>query len=250
MQKLASLGFPTESKSVLCKTIHEAIEIAKRWMIERDSFPYEVDGLVIKVNDLQLAESLGVGGKDPRGAIAFKFPAIEVTTILEEIGLNVGRTGVITPYAILEPVEVGGVIVRQATLHNFDYILDKDIRIGDRVLVKRAGDVIPYVIGPVVEARPKETKKFQIPKRCPVCEQPLQQFPGEVAIYCVNGACPAQLVRNLEHFVSRSAMDIEGFGIRIAEQLVDAGLVTDVADIYSLKKDDLLQQEGFGEKKA
>lgn len=250
LEKLKTLGFPVDSQAVLCETIEEAIETANGWVEKRESFPYEIDGLVIKVNDLELSDALGIVGKDPRGAIAFKFPAVEVTTSLLDIGLNVGRTGVITPYAILEPVEVGGVIVKQATLHNFDYIREKDIRVGDRVLIKRAGDVIPYVIGPVIDARPESTEKYKPPKRCPVCNQPIQRFPGEVAVYCVNGACQAQLIRNLEHFVSRPAMDIEGFGIRIAEQLVASGLVKDVADIYSLTQDSLLQLEGFAEKKA
>ena len=189
-------------------------------------------------------------GKDPRSAIAFKFPAIEVTTQLEDIGVNVGRTGVLTPYAILEPVEIGGVIVKQATLHNFDYIKDKDIRIGDRVLVKRAGDVIPYVIGPVVDVRSGKQTKYLPPKKCPVCNTVVEHIEGEVAWYCVNAACPAQVIRNIEHFVSRGAMDIVGLGIKIVEQLVEAGLVKDVADLYTLSEQDLLSLEGFAEKKA
>jgi DNA ligase (NAD+) len=157
---------------------------------------------------------------------------------------------VLTPTAVLEPVEVGGVIVKQATLHNFDYILEKDIRIGDRVLLKRAGDVIPYVIGPVVDARTGQEKIFEPPKICPACGQPVEHVEGEVAWYCVNSACPAQLVRNVEHFVSRGAMDIVGLGIKIVEQLIGAGLVKDVADLYLLQKEDLLKLEGFAEKKA
>ena len=189
-------------------------------------------------------------GKDPRGAIAFKFPAREVTTLLKDIGVNVGRTGVLTPYAILEPVEVGGVIVKQATLHNFDFISEKDIRIGDRVLIKRAGDVIPYVIGPVTEARNGTEKVFTPPSTCPNCGQLVEHFEGEVAWYCVNSTCPAQLIRHLEHFVSRPAMDIVGLGIKIVEQLVAAGLVREVADLYFLKREQLLQLEGFADKKA
>jgi DNA ligase (NAD+) len=182
--------------------------------------------------------------------VAFKFAAREVTTRLQDIGVNVGRTGVITPYAILEPVEVSGVTVRQATLHNFDFIAEKDIRVGDRVLIKRAGEVIPYVIGPVAEARTGAERRFRPPTRCPSCGAPLERLPEEVAVFCVNAACPAQLVRNLEHFVSRGAMDIVGLGIRVAEQLVEAKLVSDVADLYALSKDDLLHLEGFAEKKA
>jgi DNA ligase (NAD+) len=182
--------------------------------------------------------------------VAFKLAAREVTTALNDIGVNVGRTGVITPYAILEPVEVSGVTVRQATLHNFDYIAEKDIRVGDRVLLKRAGEVIPYVIGPIVDARTGSERPYKPPTKCPSCGAPLRRLPEEVAVFCVNAACPAQLVRNLEHFVSRGAMDIVGLGIRVAEQLVEAELVADVADLYSLGKDDFLGLEGFAEKKA
>jgi len=162
----------------------------------------------------------------------------------------VGRTGVLTPYAMLEPIDIGGVIVKQATLHNFDYIAEKDIRAGDRVLVKRAGEVIPYVIGPVPEVRTGAELPYLPPETCPTCGQPVEHFEGEVAWYCVNAACPAQLVRNVEHFVSKGAMDISGLGIKIVEQLVAAGLVRDVADLYALRKEQLLELEGFAEKKA
>jgi DNA ligase (NAD+) len=191
-----------------------------------------------------------VVGRDPRGQLALKYPAREVTTHLNGIGVNVGRTGVLTPYAQLEPVEIGGVIVKQATLHNFDYIQDKDIRVGDRVLVKRAGDVIPYVIGPVIEARSGAEQTYTPPALCPTCQQAVENLPGEVAWYCVNAACPAQLVRNLEHFVSRGAMDIVGMGIRVVEQLAGAAIVRDLADLYTLTKEDLLSLEGFADKKA
>ncbi len=247
---LRQLGFPVAKEVALCPNLDEALRVAKEWEEKRESLPYEADGMVIKIDDLRLAADLGVVGRDPRGAIAYKFPASEVTTRLLEIRVNVGRTGVITPYAVLEPVEVGGVTVRQATLHNFDYIEEKDIRVGDRVLVKRAGEVIPYVIGPVVEARTGEEKRYRPPTACPSCGERLERVEGEVAVYCVNSACPAQLVRNLEHFVSRPAMDIVGFGIRLAEQVVQAGLVTDVADLYSLRREDLLKLEGFADKKA
>jgi DNA ligase (NAD+) len=197
--------------------------------------------MVIKIDDLKLAADLGFVGKDPRGAIAFKFPAREVTTKLNDIKINVGRTGMLIPNAVLEPVEIGGVIVERATLHNFDYIAEKDIRIGDRVLVKRAGEVIPYVIGPVVDARTSKEKKYKPPTVCPACGQPVERFDDEVAWYCVNAACPAQLIRNLEHFVSRGAMDIVGMGMRIVEKLIETGKVKDVADIYRLKRADILE---------
>jgi DNA ligase (NAD+) len=248
LRYLEDLGFPVADVSQHCHTLDEAIAAAMN--ADPDSFPYEVDGMVIKINDLDLADNLGVVGKDPRGAIAYKFPAEEVTTKLEDIGVNVGRTGVLTPYAILEPVEISGVVVRQATLHNFDYIEEKDIRVGDRVLVKRAGEVIPYVIGPIEDVRTGAEKRYSPPEKCPSCGEPIINPEGEVAYYCVNNACPAQLVRNLEHFASRSAMDIVGLGINTVQQLVDAGLVGGIADLYQLKKSDLLKLEGFGEKKA
>jgi DNA ligase (NAD+) len=247
---LGDLGFPVVPDAKHCADIHGAIRAAEDMAGKRDEYPFELDGAVIKINDLDLAEALGVVGKDPRAAIAFKFPSQEVSTRLLDIGVNVGRTGVVTPYAILEPVKVGGVVVKQATLHNFDFIEEKDIRIGDRVLIKRAGDVIPYVIGPIPDARTGDERPYQPPETCPSCGEPLKRIPGEVAVYCVNAACPAQLVRNLEHFASRGAMDIEGLGIKIAEQLVEAGLIKDVADLFRLKREDLLKLEGFAEKKA
>ena len=203
LENLRRLGFPVQDQSELCEDIESTIMAVERMADRRLEFPYEVDGMVIKIDDLELAATLGVVGKDPRAAIAYKLPAEEVSTQLLDIASNVGRTGVITPYAKLEPVEVGGVTVRQATLHNFDFIREKDIRIGDRVLIKRAGDVIPYVIGPMTDARSGKEKRFRIPTSCPDCGEPLQQLEGEVAVYCVNASCPAQLVRNLEHFASR-----------------------------------------------
>jgi DNA ligase (NAD+) len=249
LKYLRALGFPVP-EAQFCRTITETINAYNKLSEMRDQMVYEADGAVIKINDLTLAEELGVVGKDPRGAIAYKFPAREVTTKLLNIGVNVGRTGVLTPYAILDAVEVGGVIVRQATLHNFDYIKDKDIRIGDRVALKRAGDVIPYVIGPIVDLRTGQEAIYQPPKNCPTCGQPVEHLAGEVAWYCVNTSCPAQLIRNLEHFASRGAMEIVGLGIKIVEQLVAADLVQDVADIFSLNKPQLLTLEGFAEKKA
>jgi DNA ligase (NAD+) len=250
LEYLRQLGFPVSKESRACATLETALHQVEDWDRRRQRFPFETDGMVIKINDLALAADLGVVGKDPRGAIAFKFAAEEVTTLLSDIGANVGRTGVITPYAILEPVEVGGVTVRQATLHNFDTIAEKDIRVGDRVLIKRAGEVIPYVIGPVVEARTGRELRYAPPTECPSCGERLERPPEEVAVYCVNAACPAQLVRNLEHFVSRPAMDIVGLGIRLAEQFVEEKLVSDVADLYGLRQEDLLALEGFAEKKA
>jgi len=250
LEYLKTLGFPVTDVARRFDTLDDAIAYTETWNEGRDNLPYEADGMVIKVDDLVLAGELGFVGKDPRGAIAFKFPAREVTTILNDIGVAVGRTGVLTPYAMLEPVEIGGVIVERATLHNFDYIAEKDIRVGDRVLVKRAGEVIPYVIGPVVAARSGKEKRYKPPSKCPACGQPVEHFEGEVAWYCVNAACPEQLVRNIEHYVSRGTMDIVGLGIKIVEQLIEEGLVKDVADLYTLTKEQLLALEGFKDKKA
>ncbi|MEJ2512909.1 MAG: NAD-dependent DNA ligase LigA, partial [Anaerolineales bacterium] len=222
---LRDLGFPVTDQITHCNSIEEVVNVCESWIEKRDTLPFEIDGMVVKINDLILAESLGTVGKDPRGAIAYKFPAKEVSTTLLDIGVNVGRTGVLTPYAILKPVEVGGVIVRQATLHNFDFIEEKDIRISDRVLIKRAGDVIPYVVGPILDARDGSEKRYMIPSICPACAEPVSRIEGEVAIYCVNPGCPAQIIRNIEHFVSRSTLDIVGLGIKIVEQLVEENFV-------------------------
>ena len=250
LEYLKRLGFPVTGAARLADSLEETIAYIESMEPHRDELPYETDGMVIKIDDLRLVADLGSVGKDPRGAIAFKFQAREVTTKLQAIRVNVGRTGVLTPYAVLDPVEIGGVIVERATLHNFDFIAEKDIRPGDRVLVKRAGDVIPYVIAPVKDARSGEEQPYNPPQTCPACGQPVEHLQGEVAWYCVNTACPAQLVRNVEHFVSRGAMDIAGLGFRIVDQLIQAGLVKDVADLYTLKKADLLKLEGFAEKKA
>lgn len=250
LEFLRALGFPVTKFANHFMNLDQAISWSTQWANRRNELPFEADGMVIKINNIKLAEELGNVGRDPRGAIAFKFPAQEVTTGLLNIGVNVGRTGVLTPYAMLEPVDIGGVIVKQATLHNFDYIAEKDIRIGDRVLVKRAGDVIPYVIGPVKDLRTGGEHNFEPPKFCPACGEPVERIQGEVAWYCVNASCSAQLIRILEHFVSRGAMDIVGLGIKIVEQLISAGLVKDVADLYMLKNEDLLDLEGFADKKA
>lgn len=249
LEYLKQLGFPIPEYH-LCHSLDDVIIAFHHFSDQRDQLPFEADGAVIKLDSIPLAEGLGFSGKDPRGALAIKFQAREVSTLLQEIRVNVGRTGVITPYAVLEPVEVGGVIVKQATLHNFDYISEKDIRPGDRVMIKRAGDVIPYVIGPIIEFRTGNEIVYSHPEYCPDCNQLLEHLEGEVAWYCINTACPAQLIRYLEHFVSKSAMDIVGLGIKIVEQFVETGLVKDVADIYCLKKEDLLKLEGFGEKKV
>ncbi len=246
---LKSLGFPVPDFDY-CENLEQVIRALDQWDQIRAEIDYEIDGVVIKVNDLDLAQELGVVGKAPRGAIAYKYPAQVVITDLMDIRVNVGRTGVLTPYAVLDPVEIGGVTVRQATLHNFDFITEKDIRVGDRVQVKRAGEVIPYVIGPIEDLRDGDELVFEPPEHCPVCGEQVEHLSGEVAWYCVNSACPAQLIRNLEHFVSRGAMDIEGLGIKIVRQLVEEGLIHDPGDLYKLQEEDLMELEGFAEKKA
>src|SRR5215213_9593570 len=247
---LKALGFPITDIARRFDDFEDAIAYTVSWDKKRDELSYEADGMVIKIDDLNLAKDLGFVGKDPRGAIAFKFPAREVTTTLLDIKINVGRTGMLIPNAVLEPVEIGGVVVERATLHNFDYIAEKDIRIGDRVLVKRAGEVIPYVIGPVLDVRTGKQKKYKLPKNCPSCGQPVERLEDEVAFYCVNAACPAQLVRNVEHFVSRGAMDIVGLGMRIVQKLIETGKVKDVADIYLLKRADILEAVTKKERKT
>ncbi len=217
---------------------------------DRDSLPYEIDGLVVKVNHHAIFRELGVVGKDPRGAVAYKFPSQEAITDLLGVEWNVGRTGVLTPTAILSPVFLSGVTVKQASLHNADLIVEKDIRIGDRVIVKRSGDVIPYVVGPVLGSRSGVEEEIKPPERCPVCESPVERLEGEVAYYCTNPACPERIARNVEYFVSRGALDIVGLGERGVRQLLSEGLIADEADLFYLKAGDLLELEGFAEKKV
>lgn len=218
--------------------------------LRRHELPYEVDGMVIKVDSLAMQDELGYTGKDPRWAVAYKFAGEEAVTKLIDIVINVGRTGAVTPNAVLEPVQVGGVSVQSATLHNEDYVTNLDIRIGDQVVIKRAGEVIPKVVRPVIELRDGSEKPWTMPAFCPDCAEPLVRPEGEAATYCINNACPARLVRLVEHFVSRGAMDIEGFGFRQAELFVERGFIQDLADIYYLPWDQILALEGYQQKKV
>ena len=248
---LADLGFPVMlDYSAQFDTLDDVIAHTELWDDKRRELDFEIDGLVVKVDDLAVSEDLGVVGKDPRAMIAFKYPAEERTTKLLDVGVNVGRTGMLIPYAVLEPVELSGATVRLATLHNFDDIAAKDIRRGDTVVVKRSGEVIPYVVGPVADLRDGSEEPIEPPEFCPYCEAPVERSEGEVAYYCSNPECPERLVRSLEYFVSRGAMDIDGLGDRLVRQLIGAGLLHDLADLYFLKKEDLVDLEGFGEKKA
>ncbi len=248
LEYLSAIGFPVTDIAKKFDSLDKAIAYCETWIDKRDKLSFEADGMVIKIDDLDLQQELGFVGKDPRGAIALKFPAREATTKLIDIGVNIGRTGVMAPYAILEAVNVGGVTIERATLHNFNDIARKDIRIGDRVIVKRSGDVIPYVSGPVAVVRTGKEKKIEPPKKCPFCDTPIVRREGEVAIYCPNRDCPGKLDRAVQFFVA--VMDIEGLGEKIASQLIEVGLVENVADIYSIKRDQLLQLEKFADKKT
>jgi DNA ligase (NAD+) len=251
IQYLRELGFLTADGVIRrFDDLEAVINYLQAFEARRHDLPYEIDGLVVKVDDHATYDDLGVVGKDPRGAIAYKFPAEEATTRLVDVAANVGRTGVLTPTAILEPVFLSGVTVKQASLHNYDLIEEKDIRIGDTVLVKRSGDVIPYVVGPVIAARTGDERKIQPPTQCPECGSPVARDEGEVAYYCTNPACPERVARNIEYFVSRAAMDIEGLGERGVRLLLAEGLIGDEADLFTLTADDLLPLEGFAEKKV
>ncbi|HEU5012978.1 MAG TPA: NAD-dependent DNA ligase LigA [Roseiflexaceae bacterium] len=247
---MRALGFLVNKDAQRFTNFEDALAYCREWMGRRDELPYEADGIVFKVDSFAQQQELGVVGRDPRWAIAYKFPARETTSKLVQIVVNVGRTGMVTPNAIIEPVTLGGVTVRNVSLHNADYIAERDIRVGDYVTVKRAGDVIPYIIGPVVARRDGSEQPWHMPERCPACGTPLERVDGEVAYRCPNfGICPAQLVRRIEHFVSRGAMDIAGIGERQAQLFVDKGMVKDVADLYRLHAEDFADMEGFGEKR-
>ncbi len=246
---LDSLGFRTSSDVRRFTDFEEMLAYIVDFEKRRHSLDYEIDGLVIKIDDLAVYASLGIVGKNPRGAVAFKFPPEEVTTKLIAVKANVGRTGVITPEAELEPVFVSGATIRQATLHNYEDIARKDIRLHDRILIKRAGEVIPFVIGPIVAARTGEEQPILPPTACPVCGFPVAQLDGEVFYFCTNPACPERVARNIEYFVSRGAMDIEGLGEQGVRQLLTAGVIHDEADLFTLKAEDLEKLEGYGEKK-
>jgi DNA ligase (NAD+) len=248
---LRALGFYIADDVIRhCESLEAVIDYVETFREQRQNLPYEVDGLVIKINSHTIYEDLGIVGKDPRGAIAFKYPAEEVVTKLLGITANVGRTGVLTPGAVLEPVFVSGATIRQASLHNYDLIAEKDIRIGDSVIIKRSGEVIPYVVGPILASRTGDEQLVHVPQYCPVCQSPVARDEDEVAYYCTNAACPERVARNIEYFVSREAMDIEGLGERSVRLLLAQGLIHDEGDIFSLKAEELLALEGFGDKKV
>jgi DNA ligase (NAD+) len=248
MQYLKSLGFKINLNITLCRSLDEAEKYYQSWLESREDFPYEADGIVAKVNSIALQQELGTVAHEPRWAIAYKFPAIQGTTKLLDIGINVGRTGSLNPYAILEPVRVGGVVISSAALHNEEDIHRKDIRIGDWVIVQRAGEVIPEVVGPVVNRRTGKEKIFSMPGRCPVCGSEVITPEGEAMHRCTNVACPSQALERIKHFVSRGAMDIDGVGEKLCQALFEAGLVKDAADLYYLTKEQLLGLERMADK--
>jgi DNA ligase (NAD+) len=245
---LDNLGFKTNKERRRCQDIEEVIRYVEGWVERRPDLPYDIDGIVIKVDSLELQQELGTTAKSPRWAIAYKFPAEEVVTLLKDIELSVGRTGVVTPTAILEPVRVAGTTVQRASLHNEDLIREKDIKIGDYVVVKKAGDIIPEVVNVLEERRTGEERNFHMPEICPECGSGLVRLEEEVALRCINPKCPAQIREGLIHFVSRNAMNIDGLGEKVISQLFKEGLIVDVADIYRLEREQLLQLERMGEK--
>ena len=247
---LSKLGFKINPHIARYESVDDVWRHCQSWVDQREQLDYEIDGIVVKIDDLRLQDMLGAVGREPRWAVAFKFPPTQRTTKLLDIGINVGRTGSMNPYAILEPVNIGGATVKMATLHNEEDIKRKDIRIGDTVIVQRAGEVIPQVVGPVVSKRRGKERPFVPPETCPACGTKLVRPEGEVMRYCPNPSCPAQAFRLLTHFVSRGAMDIDGVGEQLSLQLMEAGLVRDPADLYFLKKDDLLKLERLADKSA
>ena len=247
---LKECGLPVNPNNRICKNIDEVLAYIDYWTIHRPELPYEIDGIVIKVNDLAAQKLLGYTVKYPKWAVAYKFPAEKVITKLTDIVCTVGRTGQITPNAVLEPIKVAGSTIRRATLHNYPYIVSKDLKIGDYVYLHKAGDVIPEVVGPVLERRPSDAKNYQMITECPICGTKLELTDSKIDLYCPNVSCPARKINALIHFISRDAMNIDGLGEQIIEDFYNMGLIKDIPDIYTLSKDkeDLIELEGFGNK--
>ncbi len=243
---LGDIGFRINPNIARYRHVEEVQRHYEEWVEKRHDLEYEIDGLVVKIDRLELQKELGYVGREPRWAVAYKFPPIQATTKLLKIAINVGRTGTLNPFAVLEPVQVGGVVVKQATLHNEDDVRRKDIRVGDTVIVQRAGDVIPQVVGPVASKRTGRERRFAMPKRCPACGGEVLRPEGEAMSYCVNPSCPAQAFRWLTHFVSRGAMDVDGLGEQWAAVLLEKGLVEDPADVFFLTRGQLLELDRMG----
>lgn len=247
---LQQLGFPSNRERQACATIEEVLTFIQLWTEKRNDLAYEIDGIVIKVNRYAHQDELGFTAKSPRWAIAYKFPAEEVVTTLLDIDLTVGRTGVITPTAILAPVQVAGTTVARASLHNEDLIRERDIRIGDTVIIRKAGDIIPEVVGVLLEQRPEDAVPYAMPTNCIACDSELIRIEGEVALRCVNPTCPAQIAEGIKHFVSRNAMNVDGLGEKVVEQLLREGYIRNVADLYLLQVEQLVELERMGQKSA
>jgi len=250
LQILDGWGFPVNRVIEKASNIEACIHYFERIAAQREKLPYEIDGVVLKVDDLSLQKILGNVSRNPRWALACKFPAAQAMTVVKDIIVGVGRMGTLTPVAIMEPVNVGGVMVSRATMHNEDEVLKKDVRVGDTVVIQRAGDVIPEVVRIVPEKRSSDTKQFKMPAHCPECGSEVVRYEGEVAHRCVNISCPAQLKEHIRHFASRGAMDIEGLGEKVSAQLFDAKLIADPADLYFLTKEQLVDLDRQAEKSA
>jgi DNA ligase (NAD+) len=250
LERLRALGLPVEPHWRVCRGVEEVLAYCEEWRDARHGLPFDTDGVVVKLDEVALRERLGATSKFPRWALAFKFPAEQATTRLLRIDVNVGRTGAVTPFAVLEPVRVSGSTIGLATLHNEQEVARRDIREGDTVLVEKGGDVIPKVVKPILSLRPAGSRPWEMPSDCPVCGSALHKPEGEVVWRCINSACPARLRRGLEHFASRRAMDIEGLGEALIEQLVSTGLVRDYADLYHLQVEPLAALERMGTKSA
>lgn len=248
LARLQELGFTTTPDPVVCSGIDEIWACCERWLERRPTLLFDIDGVVIKVDDTRLYDEIGTVAREPRWATAYKFPAMQGLTVLEAIDINVGRTGSLNPLARLRPVEIGGVTIRNATLHNEDEIRRLGVKIGDTVVVERAGDVIPKIVRVVTERRTGAEVDFVWPDRCPVCGSTIERVPGEAMSYCVNASCPAKLREQITHFVSRGAMDIEGLGSKLVTRFVDLGLIRNMADVYRLDWDYIATLEGLGEK--
>ena len=250
LEKMAEIGFVTNSERLKCQTIDEVWNYIETIAAKRPDLPYEIDGMVIKVNDFATQEEIGFTVKAPRWAIAYKFPAEEAQTVVRDIEWTVGRTGVVTPTAVMDPVQLAGTTVRRASLHNIDLIKERDIRLEDTVVIHKAGDIIPEVTRVILEKRPETSQPYEFPTTCPVCHEKLEHLEEEVAIRCLNPKCPAQLTEGLSHFVSRNAMNMSGIGPRVIKQLFEEGLVMDVADLYKLTLDQLLALDKVQQKSA
>ncbi len=250
LRKLRALGFPTDQRSRLCPTLDDVLAFYREWSAKRDALEFDADGIVVKVDDAEARRELGTTARSPRWAISYKFPARQATTRVNDIVVQVGRTGALTPVAVLEPVKLSGTTIGRSTLHNEEELRRKDVRVGDYVLIERSGDVIPHVVSVMKERRPRGSRPFAWPDRCPVCGSGIFRPEGEVISRCVNASCPARVRESVLHFAARRAMDIDGLGEAVVDQLLAAGLVHALPDLYRLRYEDLVELERLGPKSA